>query len=393
MSPWWVRCCRPLRERELRVQQRIERIELINSEPLLDLQRSGSGVLITPNHSTHYDSTCLCDATERIGVLCHYLTAWQVFASLPRWQQWSYQRHGCFSIDRENTDVRALKQSTELLQQGPSPLVVFPEGDIHHVSDRLMPFRDGAAAIALLAAKKSPRPIHALPCAIRFRYLDDPQPSLLAVMNRLEDRLLLSHAPELPLAERILRVANVTLSIKEIEHLGQPSRGPLRKRLIRLSEAILERIGQSHANAALDGAIPERVKDLRRRTIQLLEQPEIAANERQRRQRDLDDLFLVVQLYSYPGDYLLEHPTIDRLAETIDKLEEDVLHATLPTVHARRQVTIQFGEPLPIQREAGNRQQTRELTALLESRVQSLLNQLSGTSLPIAMPQLEASHV
>jgi 1-acyl-sn-glycerol-3-phosphate acyltransferase len=174
LTPWWVRCCRPFRDRELRVQQRIDRIDLVNPAALQDLQKSGSGILITPNHSTHYDSTCLYAATERIGVLCHFLTAWQVFGMSPRWQQWSYQRHGCFSIDRENTDVRAFKQATELLHQGPSPLVIFPEGDIHHVGDRLMPFRDGAAAIALLAAKKSPRPIHALPCAIKFRYLDDP---------------------------------------------------------------------------------------------------------------------------------------------------------------------------------------------------------------------------
>ena len=40
---------------------------------------------------------------------------------------------------------------------------------------------------------------------------------------------------------------------------------------------------------------------------------------------DLEDLFLVVQLYSYPGDYVAEKPSIERMAETLDKLEEDVL--------------------------------------------------------------------
>lgn len=380
LTPWWVRVCRPFRDRELRVQQRVERIELVNPEALLDLQKSGAGVLITPNHSTHYDSTCLYAATERVGVLCHFLTAWQVFGMSPHWQQWSYQRHGCFSIDRENTDVRAIKQATELLQEGSSPLVIFPEGDIHHVSDRLMPFRDGAAAMALMAAKKSPRPIHALPCGIRFRYLDDPMPSLLRVMDQLEDRVFLGRKPERPLTERVLRVAEVTLTIKEIEHLGQPGSGSLRQRLTQLAEGILQRMAASFTGAAPDGSIPERVKELRRKVIHVIEQPDVSPEERDRRRRDLDDLFLVVQIYSYPGDYLVQNPSIERLAETIDKLEEDVLNAALPTVHGRRQVTIQFGDPLLIQRDSANRNQTRELTTTLENRVQELLNQLGGTT-------------
>ncbi|MFO0917877.1 MAG: lysophospholipid acyltransferase family protein [Planctomycetaceae bacterium] len=373
LSPWWVRCCRPFRDRELRVFQRIEQIHLVNPQPLLELQRAGGGILVTPNHSTHYDSTCLYAATERTGVLCHFLTAWQVFGGLPWWQQWSYQRHGCFSIDRENTDVRALKQATELLQIGSSPLVIFPEGDIHHVGERLMPFRDGAAAIALMAVKKSTRPIHALPCAIRFRYLDDPRPSLEAVMNRLEDRLFLGRRPELPLAERILRLADVSLTIKEIEHLGQPTRGTIRQRLMHLAESILQKIDHSFGNSPSDGSVPDRVKELRRKAIMALEQPDATPAERARHQRHLDDLFLVVQLYSYPGDYLIERPSAERLAETIDKLEEDILGVELPTVHGRRQVVIQFGEPLRIQREPGNRNQTRELTSQLESRVLELL--------------------
>jgi len=44
----------------------------------------------------------------------------------------------------------------------------------------------------------------------------------------------------------------------------------------------------------------------------------------------MDDLFFVIQLYSYPGDYVAERPVIERIAETLDKFEEDVLQATYP---------------------------------------------------------------
>ncbi len=378
MTPWWVRVCRPLRERELRRPQQIAAIDFPQADVLRDFVRQGHGVLITPNHSTHYDSTCLYSATERAGVLCHFLTAWQVFGMASRWQQWSYQRHGCFSIDRENTDVRAFKQAAEILQSSPYPLVIFPEGDIHHVSDRLMPFREGAAAIALSAAKKSPRPITALPCAIKFRYVDDPTPSLQHVVTRLEARLLMRPHPEWELAQRVLRVAEVALTIKEVEHAGQAGQGTLTERLGRLAETILTKTAQSLGVEPPAGMIPERVKELRKKAIQQIEQPETSSQDRQRRAADLDDLFLVVQLHSYPGNYLAEAPTPERLAETVDKLEEDVLGASLPTVHGRRRVEIRLGEPLPIERESGGRGQTRELTALLERRVQGLLDTLNG---------------
>ena len=63
---------------------------------------SGAGVMITPNHSFHYDSYVLGHAAHRIGRPFHFLTAWQVFAMSTRFQQWVMQRHGCFSIDRES---------------------------------------------------------------------------------------------------------------------------------------------------------------------------------------------------------------------------------------------------------------------------------------------------
>jgi len=379
MTPWWVRLCRPLRNRELRRKQQIVQIDVCGEDHLLQARADGAGVLITPNHSAHYDSNCLYVAAERFGVLCHFLTAWQVFGVARRWEQLSYQWHGCFSIDREDTDVRAYKQAVAILQSSPYPLVIFPEGDIHHVSERVMPFRDGAAAIALSAAKKSPRPIVCVPCGIKFRYLDDPTASIAAVLGRLEDRLFLRRAPHLALTDRVWRLAEVLLAIKELDETGQTGSGPLPRRLRFLAETILTRVGTRQGRPT-DGTIPERVKDLRRRAIQRLEDPQTAAAEREKCLQDLDDLFLIIQLYSYPGDYLVENPTIERLAETVDKLEEDVLDAPLPTVHGRRAVTIQFGEPIPIQRESGGRNQTAELTSLLERRVQDLLTALASAT-------------
>ena len=58
----------------------------------------------------------------------------------------------------------------------------------------------------------------------------------------------------------------------------------------------------------------------------------------------MEDLF-IVQSYSYPGDYVVDHPSVDRMAETIDKFEEDVLQKTTATIKAERRVKVTFGEP------------------------------------------------
>ena len=51
--------------------------------------------------------------------------------------------------------------------------------------------------------------------------------------------------------------------------------------------------------------------------------------------QDLNDLFLVIQLFSYPGDYVRECPTVERLAEILTKFEQDALGVNAPAPRAR----------------------------------------------------------
>ncbi|MCA9088509.1 MAG: 1-acyl-sn-glycerol-3-phosphate acyltransferase [Planctomycetaceae bacterium] len=386
LTPWWVRLCRPLRQRQVQVRQKITSITSEGGEAVRAAFRSGAGLLFTPNHSTHYDSNCLYLTLETLGFPCHFMTAWQVFGVSSRWDQWSYQRHGCFSVDRERTDLKAFRQAVDILETGRWPLVIFPEGDIHHVNDRVLPFREGAAAIALAAAKKQTREVLCIPTAIKFEYLDDPLPSLQQVVGRLEDRLLLRRRTDLPLIERVFRVARTVLCIQEIEEYGQVRPGDLRERLQNLSRSIVDRIARAESRPTTTKPIPEEVKDLRRRIIDSLEQSTLSTAAREQKERELADLFMAIQFYSYPGDYLQEHPSRERLAETVDKLEEDVLETAYPTVHGRRRVRILFGEPIPIQHNAGTSGQTAQLTNLLEQEVQQMLNRLSRVNERRGMP-------
>ncbi len=374
MTPWLVRAWYPLMRREMYRVAKIADVEIRGLEHVQSAIDSGAGIMITPNHSFHYDSYVLGHAAQKLGRPFHFLTAWQVFAMSTPFQQWVMQRHGCYSIDRESADIAAFKRSVEILRTHSCPLAIFPEGDIYHTNDRVMPFREGAAAIALSAAKRADRPIVAIPVALRCTYIDDPTPGLLELMSRLEAAVHWRPRPELPLTDRIYRFAEALLALKELEYLGQPQTGTVPQRTRLLAHRILSDKEPTYGITPKSDSIPERVKELRRHFIQQLERPDLDDKSYGQLKRDMEDLFLVIQLYSYPGDYVAQHPTIERIAETLDKFEEDVLRVTYPQSRGRRRATVTFGEPIPIAAERGSRDAIAELTTRLEQGVQVLLN-------------------
>jgi hypothetical protein len=148
----------------------------------------------------------------------------------------------------------------------------------------------------------------------------------------------------------------------------------LPERIRKLIDFILSRLEGCYALDAGDATVPERVKLLRQQaTRRIVESPEDSP-ERGQCEEDIADLFFAVQLFSYPGDYVAEEPSIERIAETIDKLEEDVLGAKTATIRGSRRATVTLGEPIPVPSGRRKRLSATELTRLLEARVQGLLS-------------------
>jgi hypothetical protein len=285
------------------------------------------------------------------------------------------QKHAVFSIDREGTDLESLKIGREILQQNPQPLVIFPEAEVYHCADRVTPFREGAAAIAIFSARKAERQIVVIPAAQNYRYLDDPTDELLEVTSRLEESIHWRPRPELTLLEQIYSLGGALMALKELEFLGEVRSGTLPERTDFLARYILNRHEQLHGIKGDSRTIPERVKELRRIALEAIGELDEEQQSDQRKQLDdmLDEVFLVVQLYSYPGDYVRENPTIERLAETLDKFEEDVLKCYSATVRGSRQATVTFGEPIPMEY-SRDRSAIVTLTSSMEDQIQQMLD-------------------
>jgi hypothetical protein len=304
------------------------------------------------------------------------MTAWQVFGVSTPWQQWVMQKNGCFSVNREGIDTESFKVANDILQNRKEPLVIFPEGDIYHTNDHVTPFREGAAAIAISAARRSKRPLSIIPVAIKAKYLEDPLPGVLPTLTKLEQRLLWNPSTTMPVVDRIVRVASAALGLKEFEILGLVQSGELPERIKKFLRTILENYEASLGIKNIGHLPSDRIAEIRRRAIAVTKSGPLSIEQERELQQTLDRMFLATQLYSYPGKYLVTNPTPERIAETVDKLEEDLLGVTYPTVRGNRKVIVDFGDPVPVSSSKGNTPSPAELSDSLRLQVQSLLDQL-----------------
>lgn len=378
LTPWWFRLCKLWRDRDLRSQKMTE-ITIEGRDRIARAVDQQAGILLAPNHSFHWDSYCLLRAAEQLRLPFYFMTAWQVFAVSSRFTRESMQRCGCFSVDREGTDMLALKTAVEILKSKANPLVVFPEGDIYHTNDRVTPFREGAAAMALMAARKSDRSVAVTPVAIKRWYVDDPTPSLQRTLSRIERSLHWSDKSHKPVKDRVLHIAEGLLALKETEYLKRTQNGSLRERIHGLMTAILDECETRYSIPKKETPPPERIKAVRQAIIHRHETQRATATESDRREwsEDMNKMFIATQLYSYPGTYLEDSNSIERLAETVDKLEEDVLSSTYPTVHGARRVTVQFDDPIWLDKNSSKSMNASELTTQMHSRVQAMLDSLN----------------
>ena len=377
LRPTLVRLFSPIRRYKQSSETGLVRVDVQGVDRLQAAMNSNSRLMIAPNHSSHADPFTIYAACDAAKTTCHIMAAWHVFMKFSPMMQRCLQWHGCFSVDREANDIGAFRNAIEVLRTRTEPLVIFPEGEIYHCNDRVMPFREGAAAIAVGAARKTDLPVAIVPTAIKYRYLDDPTQAILRVLDDIERRILWRTQTHKPIVERLYAIAEAVIGLKELEYLGSPRSGDLSSRLRELGAEILQRQELRHGPRRED-AHPVRVKELRRTILTKANDYKTTDDERKELSQDLEDLFVVTQLFSYPGDYLrVENPSIERIAETVDKLEEDVLQRHTASIRGRRAAVVQFGSPIQVSA-AKSRTVVSEITATVQSQVQSLLDQLAN---------------
>jgi 1-acyl-sn-glycerol-3-phosphate acyltransferase len=340
-SAFWARqLSRFVLPRYMRSTHGVESVEFFGAERLQASVDAGHGVMLTPNHCRPGDPMALFPLGIAVGAPLHVMASWHLFV-VSAVQTWVLRRMGVFSVYREGMDREALKCAVQILVDAKRPLVLFPEGVITRSNDRLNHLMDGTVFIARNAARQRAAATPAgkvvvHPVAIRYFFQGDLDRAVTPVLDDIERRLSWRPQSDQPMLQRIVRIGEALLTLKEIEYHGEPRSGGLAARVQRLIDDLLDPLEQEWLTARSDDGIVARAKALRAAIVPEMVAEKVDEKERARRWRQLSDIYLAQQLSCYPPDYFDAEPTPERLLETVERYEEDLMGAarTHRPIHA-----------------------------------------------------------
>lgn len=278
------------------------------------------------------------------------MASWHLFMQ-DKLRTFMLRRAGAFSIYREGIDRSAVNTAVEILETAERPLVIFPEGFISRTNDRLNDLMDGTALIARSAAKKRakmqpPGKVVVHPVALRYTFKGDINASVARMLDEIEARLTWRPQRQLQPLERIYKTGGALLALKELEYTDRTGTGDLGERLNRLIDAILDPLEKEWLEGKQEGIVPVRVKKLRTAILPDMTKGELDEAERERRWKQLADLYLAQQLFNYPPDYVKSNASPERLLETIERFEENLTDQV--RVHGPIQATVMVGEAVEV---------------------------------------------
>lgn len=348
-------------------------------------KRAGKRLLLLPNHPTHSDAAIMTEVFRRLDLPVSFMAAYDVFLR-SAFDAWCMQRMGCFSVDREGSDRASMREAVGILKGGERALVIFPEGNVYLNNDLVTPFQDGPAFLGLKAQGDlgDDEAILAVPVCLKVTHLTDSRAEARGMLRSLAKRV------DSGFEESAEAVA-------EVKRLGWLA---LRKVMASLSrkapsEEASEDLPEALRRLALEGIVKleeeldltakeqdepvDRIRKIRRKihSLRIAENPELADFKA----RTLAaEAMLAYRLLTYPGTYLEENPSLDRMAETVEKLLED-LSGEPVAPYAPRRALVRFGEPIDLAAERSRgkgRGLVAELTRRFEEAAQAGVDALNA---------------
>ena len=370
---------------------KLDRVEVSGLEDLRSrINRHGrkrDRVLFLPNHPTHADAAAFLEAIRQAGFTTQMMAAYDVFLR-SRLDAWVMQKMGAFSVDREGSDQRAMKQAAAVLARGKHALTIFPEGNVYLRNDHVTPFNDGAAFLAVRTAKELARHdvrVMAVPVSIKVTHLTDCRAVLAKLLTDLGNALDSPTNPQDNLTsprESIVRIGSTGIRRNLTQRGLTPPKTDDLAELIEFSAgAVLSDLEVKIAVEPKDGAsLIDRVRTARR-VIHEVRTDEDRKADHAAALTWADQAMLAFRICSYLPDYVAERPTLDRVSETIEKLAEDVRGAMIEPIGLRRGL-VRFNDPIPldeyIAKGKRGRQAIRDLTTACEASVQHGVDELNA---------------
>jgi 1-acyl-sn-glycerol-3-phosphate acyltransferase len=361
----------------------VERPEVHGLERVKASLDAGHGVILAPNHCRPCDPFVLTSLGSELHRPFYIMASWHLFMQ-GRLQRWLLRRAGVFSVYREGLDREALKAASQFLVEARRPLVIFPEGVITRGNDRLGYVMDGVAFIARSAAKtrakaNPPGQVVIHPVALRYTFAGDLRREVEPVLDMIERRLGWLPYSGTSLVERVRRLGEALLTVKEVEYFGTAQAGLRTERLPRLIDRVLGPLEERYLSGQREATTVARVKKLRAAIVPALTKGEGTAEEQATRWRHLSDCTFSQVLDCYPRGYIDGEPTAERLLETVERFEEDTTDEA--RIHRPLHCRIDIDEAVPVTADR-LRGEADPLTVQIEDRLKALL----AASAPLCHP-------
>lgn len=370
-------------------RHRVQSVEIRGGDHLKQIRRdAGERLLYLPNHSTHSDPQIMLEAQRQVGRISCYMAAYEVMRR-HRLLGWFMQRGGCFSIDRDGNDSKAMKTAIRILAAGEHGLTIFPEGNVYLMNDRITPFLEGAAFIAMKAQKElgAGRPIFALPVSIKATHLSDQRETIRDMLERLGKDVGTKLDRDADFLGELKRIGLTALE-KNLRQRGLIPRqetaadGDIGALLEHCADLM---VGKLEEKMELRPKPEDTVKDRIRRVRGTIHQIRTNAERKADHQVAVawaDEAMLALRILSYSGSYIDENPTLDRFGETAEKLLEDTYSEHQPPV-GDRHVIVRFNDPINLAERLdafgkSAREAVRELTCDVETAVQNGLDAINA---------------
>ncbi len=228
---------------------------------------------------------------------------------------------------------------------------MFPEGAITRHNDLIEEMMDGPSFIARQVAKRlkkenKPGGVVIHPVATRYAFQGDLAKALGPDLDALETLLSWQPQRHLSMVDRIGKIGQALLSLKEIEFLGASRGGNLYERAEKLVEEVLTKLESDWHIADSSGSPIARVKRVRTAILPDMVAGRVSPEDRERRWRDLAAAYYVQQISHYPRDYILRDKNLpERVVETVERLQEDFTDKV--SVHEPLHAVIQVGRGNP----------------------------------------------
>lgn len=406
-----------------------DNLELFNSLP------KGASILIAPNHADSADCFVALELSRQLNRPFTYMSARETFDLLYGLVGKIFQWMGVFSVVRGGENFEANKAAKNILKEGKFPLVIFPEGEIHLLNDRIMPIKPGVALFALEVAQEHEKGnlnhpgTFIIPAGFKYKYRNDNDIviAIEKIVERMEKKVFelaikeqaiieqaiirqatIRNAKKEKLYDRIYRLGEILLSLKEKELKLPKTDNDIYCRIDKVRKTILSALEMKHFNKEWHDDDLDRARRLivhimeklledgnssLTNTFQgylgkigsiVLQSFQNKDEKRSQMEHDLEETWFAARLVSFAHDYLREHPTIERTAETIKKLEREIFGLSHSPQIGERQVFVRIGKPIDVREylllykeKKGKKSTILSLTGHVQNELQLLIDTLN----------------